>query len=147
MAWSDEWNSRIKLHARAREGALPLRSFYRAWSGRGFETFVSITNAGHGAYRETAPTTITLCNATGDRLIVARDIPPYATLFVSVSELFPGAEQFLAPLAVGVVEVESTFDLANVQFVRHTATGAWAAEHFLAVETRDGDRVAIPAGS
>lgn len=147
MAWSDEWNSRIKLHQRKREGALPLRSYYRAICGRGFSTWVSLTNAGHGGYRETVPCTITLCNATGMRREVTRELAPYATLFADVAELFDGAAEFLAPGGVGVIEVESTSDLANVQFVRHDATGAWAAEHYMAATTREGDRVAVPAGS
>ena len=147
MAWSDEWNSRIKLHQRKRDGALPLRSYYRAICGRGFSTWVSLTNAGHGGYRDVVPCTITLVNASGVQRDVTREIAPYATVFADVADLFPGAAEFLSPGGVGVIEVESTYDLANVQFVRHDATGAWGAEHYMAATTREGDRVAVPAGS
>lgn len=146
MAWSDEWNSRIRMHRRAREGALPLRSFYRAIVRDRFSTFISVTNAGHGGYREVAPVSIALVNRSGERQVVERDLGPYATLFENVVTLFPDAARFLAPLGVGVVEVESTFDLANVQFTRSEISGAWAAEHFMAAMTRAGERVDMPAG-
>jgi hypothetical protein len=147
MAWSDEWNSLIKLHKRKREGALMLRSYYRVWAGRGFSTFVSITNAGHGAYRETAPCTIRLIAGDGATREVHRDLKPYETLFANVAELFADAASLLGRGAVGMLEVASEFDLANVQFVRHDATGGWAAEHFMAATTREGDRIGVPAGS
>lgn len=147
MTWSDEWNSLIKLHKRKREGALPMLSYYRAWCGRGLSTYVSLSNAGHGGYRETAPCVIRLVNTAGESREVARDLGPYATLFANIDDLFPGAAAFLGPGAVGMLEVESTFDLANVQFVRHDATGAWDAEHYMAAITREGERIAQPAGA
>ena len=67
-------------------------------------------------------------------------------MFENVDVLFPSAKAFLAPLGIGMVEVESAFDLANVQFVRHVATGVWAAEHYMALPTRTGDGVVMPAG-
>jgi hypothetical protein len=146
MAWSDEWNSRLRLHRRAREGALPLRSYYRAIVREGLTTFISVTNAGHGGYREQAPLSIALVNRAGERRVIERTLEPYATLFESVPDLFPGADQFLAPIGVGVIEVESIFDLANVQLTRSDRSGAWAAEHFLAALTRVDERIDMPAG-
>ncbi len=147
MAWSDEWNSRIRLHVRRKDGALPLRSYYRALAGRGFTTYASVTNAGHAGYAESAPYTITLIRPDGGRLETSGTLGPRETLFAGVEQLLPGAAAFLAPGGVGMLEVESTYDLANVQFVRHDATGTWGAEHYMAATTRAGDRIDVPAGS
>ena len=147
MAWSDEWNSRVKLHVRKQHGQLPLRSYYRSLAGRGFTTFVSVTNAGHAGYIESAPYSVTLINAAGVRRETSGALAPRQTLLASVEALFSGAAEFLAPGGVGMIEVESTYDLANVQFVRHDATGAWGAEHYMAATTRAGDQAVLPAGA
>jgi len=147
MAWSDEWNSKEKQFVRAKSAPLAMRSYYRARVGRGFETFVSLTNAGHDGHRAAAAVVIRLINERGDELRCDCAIGAHATLFSSLASLLPSAEDFLAPSGVGIVEVESTFDLANVQFVRHAATATWSAEHYMPLVSRDGDHVVVPAGS
>ena len=148
MAWSDEWNSRMKLFQRSRnESAVPLRSYYRVWARDGFSTIVSITNPGHGDYREFADYTIRLRNTAGQTRAVSGTLAPRATRQVRLTTLFDDAVAWLAPTGIGIVEIESTFDLANVQFVHNARSGVWAAEHFMAAQTRVGRDTYQPAGA
>ncbi len=144
MAWSDEWNSTER-----QEGAAPvLRAFYRMWFKRPIVSSLSITNSGLSPdYDKHVEYTIRLRNTAGDTLTYQGKLAPQATDFGTIDTFFPGIEDFLdgAPAAMAVVE--STSDLAIVQFSNHQESGVFSAEHFMALNTyHDGD-FHLPCGS
>jgi hypothetical protein len=145
MAWSDEWNSRVKLATRDASASPPLsRSYYRVWCDGDAETQLSITNAGHEGYDRTAAVRALLVGAEGVVAETTFTLPPFATRLADVRELFPDADARLAPTGHGLVIVESASDLANVAFSRHRVSGALAAEHFMVWETvHDGALVTV----
>ena len=65
MGWSDEWNSRVKLAWRHRNGTANLGSYYRVWRDPDTTTEVIITNAGHKDYAETAAVALTWYGKSG----------------------------------------------------------------------------------
>jgi hypothetical protein len=87
------------------------------------------------AYGRPAEYVIRLFNSSGDSRCLERSLPPHATHFESLAELFPGAAAFLAPSGIGVASVESRSDLAVIQLTRHLRSGAVGAEHFMVTNT------------
>ncbi|HVZ48763.1 MAG TPA: hypothetical protein VG916_08275 [Gemmatimonadaceae bacterium] len=145
MAWSDEWNSRVKL-ARRDASASPAvsRSYYRVWCDADVDTQLSITNAGHEGYDRTAAVRALLVGAEGVVAETTFALAPFATRLADVRALFPDADARLAPTGHGLVIVESASDLANVAFSCHRASGALAAEHFMVWETvHEGEIVPV----
>jgi hypothetical protein len=148
MAWSDEWNSRIRLAKRDRR-ATPLlsRSFYRVWQDGDLSTEIATTNAGHADYDRNANVRLTLLGNDGQTLKLSFQLPPYATRIATIEQLFPDARTILAPSGLGLLLVESVSDLANLAFTRHRRTGAIAAEHFMALATEHDGKIEWPSGN
>ncbi|MBQ02914.1 MAG: hypothetical protein CL477_19815 [Acidobacteria bacterium] len=145
MGWSDEWNSPQRAAVR---GRVPYGAFSRVWCRPPLETQLCITNCGNERrYADEAPFTATLLNEQGDRVRAEGVVPPHGTCFQTIDAIFPDAARFLAPKGVGIVVVESVYDLADIQITRHTGTGAVAAEHFMALTSElEGERLR-PSGS
>ena len=131
MAWSDEWNSPQRAAVR---GRVPYRAYYLVWCRPPLQTHLCITNCGNERrYAEAAPFTAVLLNEAGDRIQVSGVVPPHGTVFQPVQTLFPDAPRFLGPRGVGLVVIESDYDLAEIQITRHAGSGVVAAEHFMAL--------------
>ena len=134
MAWSDEWNSKHQLAKRDRaSSAIIKKAFNRIHCNDELDTELAITNAGHDGYQRDAMATITLLGNGYKSDAVQIFLAPYASRFVSISELFPEAHRILAPSGLGVVIIESESELATVAFTRLRSTGAIAAEHFIKI--------------
>lgn len=146
MAWSDEWNSRIKMAKRRKEAPL-LASYFRVWWDGMVQSYLSITNPGHAGYKGIAEGTLRLLNAAGESIECSFTLSPYATRFGPLVDFFPMADEFLTPNGIGFVVCESTSDLANVCFTLHRVSGVWSAEHFMPMETIHNGELVSPAGS
>jgi hypothetical protein len=155
MAWSDDWNSGIRRNrlrraaeaAGAGSGEPQFASYYRVWARPGLTTHLSISNPGHPGYAACAPYVVRLRNTRGAEIAAAGRLDPQASSLPSVHDLFPSARAFLAPAGVGVVVVESPFDLATIQLTRSAASGSWAVEHLMSIFTPINDRLFLPAGA
>lgn len=133
MAWSDEWNSRVRLALRDRDASWPESSSYCRVLGRdGWTTQVSITNAGHGDAGRAAEISLTLVGESGVMGRRKVSLAPYATLLATTTDLFPrsGSQR-------GVLVASSGNDLANIAFTYSSRDGPLAAEHFMALPLRD----------
>jgi hypothetical protein len=145
MAWSDEWNSPQRAVAR---GRVVYRAYSRVWCRPPLETHLCITNCGNERrYADPAAFTVLLLNGHGDHVRAEGVVPPHGTVFQAVDSFFPDAVRFLRPEGVGMVVVESVYDLAQIQITRHAGSGVVAAEHFMALSSAwDGTRLR-PSGS
>jgi hypothetical protein len=148
MAWSDEWNSNVRVAKRDRM-ATPLigKSCFRIWEDVGLGTEIAITNAGHAGYQRDANVRLVLHGADGPVMETELRLAPFATHMAKVEQLFPGARAALAPSGLGMLLIESSSDLANLAFTRHRQTGAIAAEHFMAMPTEHEGSVEWPPGN
>jgi hypothetical protein len=147
MAWSDEWNSRVRLAERDRSESPPtMRSYYRVWCDTETETELAITNAGHPGYDRAASVRAVLIGRQGEVAHATFDLPPFATAWWTVRSLFPDATRELAPSGHGLVAIESTSDLANLAFSRHRRSGALAVEHFMVWQTEHAGAIVKVAG-
>ena len=146
MVWSDEWNSRIKLHKRSLEDPPVLRSYFRVLLDDSLTSIISVTNAGHSNYGVTAGVTVALLNEAGESCETMYELGPYATRLDRIDELFPDSRSFLQPSGLGIVIVGSVCDLANVCFNEHKVSGALSVEHFMTLPTVYAGGVAWPAG-
>lgn len=145
MLWSDEWNSPRRA---ARRSVAPFRAFYRAWFRPPFETLVCISNsANERAYCETAPFTAYLLNETGERRMFTGEVPPHGTVALRATDMFPDAQALVGDNGLGMVVIESAFDLAEMQLTRHARSGVVAAEHFMALPTELDGREYWPSGA
>ena len=145
MAWSDEWNSPQRAVVR---GRVSYKAYCRVWCRPPLHTQLCITNCGNERrYGDTAPFTAFLLNETGDRLRVEGTVPPHGTVFLPLETLFADVARFLAPKGVGMVVIESDYDLAEIQITRHADTGAVAAEHFMALTSELDGEPFRPSGS
>ena len=91
--------------------------------------------------------TIRLRNTDGETLTYRGTLGPQATDFGAIDTFFPEIEAFLGGAPAAMAVVESTSDLAIVQFSNHQESGVFSAEHFMALNTyHDGD-FHLPCGS
>lgn len=141
MLWSDAWNSVPRAMTRRRI----YRACYRVFLGDpSLESFLAITNCGvHLDYVERASVRVVLLRGRETLATHEATLPPNGTLFASMEQLFPR----LAERGVVLATVESEHDLASMQFTRHRASGAVAAEHLMAMLIREGDRLVMPCGA
>ena len=145
MLWSDEWNSPQRS---VRRPVALFRAYYRAWLRPPFETVVCISNsANERAYSETAPFIAYLINETGERRMFTGDVPPHGTVALQATDMFPDAQGFAGDRGLGMVLIESAFDLAEMQLTRHARSGVVAAEHFMALPTELDGRDYWPSGA
>ena len=129
-------------------GCVSYKGYFRVWCRPPLHTQLCITNCGNDRrYSDAALFTVFLLNETGDRLRVEGVVPPHGTVFLPVNTLFPDAARFLAPKGVGMVVIESDYDLAEIQITRHAGTGAVAAEHFMALTGELDGQPFSPSGS
>ncbi len=145
MLWSDEWNSPQRA---TRRGRVPFRAFYRAWCRPPLETRVCISNAANErAYADAAIYTASLITETGKRQTVSGCVPPHGTAVWTVTEMFPDARAFVGDRGLGIVLIESDFDLAEMQLTRHAHSGVVVAEHFMAIPTLHTGEDSWPSGA
>jgi len=130
MAWSDEWNSAVRVARRSRHPTAP-RAFCRVVAKPTVQTEIAVTNAGHDDHRMPADVEFTLVSAHGPVATAQRRIEPYATLWTTMDGLFPGGTAGKLPGGFGVLVAQSESDLASIMFTR--SGDALAAEHFLPV--------------
>lgn len=138
MAWSDEWNSAVRLARRARRySPVLIQSYFRVLERADCATEISITNAGHPGYTRCAQIALELHGPQGLIAETSFELAPYATRMAPVLEIFPQAREQLSPGGIGLLVASSDSDLANVAFTRCGAAGALAAEHFLPLHALD----------
>lgn len=144
MAWSDEWNS----PERQKRAAPVLRAFYRMWFKGPIVSSISITNSGLSVdYDKHVQYTIRLRNTDGETLRYKGTLAPQATDFGTIDTFFPGIEAFLGGSPAAMAVVESTSDLAIVQFTHHKESDVFSAEHFMALRTYHDGGFCLPCGS
>lgn len=145
MTWSDQWNSRISLARRDRAtGSLPqYRSWFRVRGDAGLETEVAIANAGHAGYDRDATVLARYRDVHGKMLETTLTLAPYVTATMTLASLFPDA----TPATPGMLELESSSDLAGVGYTRHAASGSLACEHTMSLLTWHEGWFLTPAGS
>ncbi len=144
MAWSDEWNSPERQERADRV----LRAFYRMWFKGPIVSSISITNSGLSAdYDKHVQYTIRLRNTDGETLRYKGTLGPQATDFGTIDTFFPDIEAFLGGSPAAMAVVESTSDLAIVQFTHHKASDVFSAEHFMALRTYHDGGYCLPCGS
>ncbi len=133
----------------AQEGAAPvLRAFYRMWFKRPIVSSISITNSGLSVdYDKHVEYTIHLRNTDGGTLSYKGKLAPQATDFGTIDTFFPDIEAFLGGSPAAMAVVESTSDLAIVQFTHHQASDVFSAEHFMALRTYHDGGFCLPCGS
>ncbi|MRD46812.1 hypothetical protein GHT07_05965 [Caenimonas koreensis DSM 17982] len=147
MGWSDEWNSDIKRARRSRLGqADEIRAYFMVWNDAELESLVAIANAGHSNYQDSATAELTLLGPDGPVMKDTISIAPYASAFFAVGERFPAWHEHLKAGAALLI-ISSCSDLASIAFTRHRASGALAAEHFLALWDWTGTHYTEAAGS
>ncbi len=148
MAWSDEWNSAVRLARRdRRDHPALLQSYFRVVERTDCATGISITNAGHPGYARSAQIALELHGPQGLIAKTSFELAPYATRMAPVLEIFPNAREQLSPGGIGLLIASSESDLANVAFTRSSASGALAAEHFLPLQALGEDgRWLVAAG-
>jgi hypothetical protein len=138
MAWSDEWNSAVRLARRdRRDRPARVQSYFRVVDRGDCTTEIAVTNAGHPGYSRAAHVLLQLEGPEGPIAQTRFELAPYATRMALLSEFFPQARAQLAPGGLGLVVASSESDLANVAFTRSSASGALAAEHFLPLDAMD----------
>lgn len=148
MAWSDEWNSRVRLAQRDRNRTPQVsKSFFRIWEDAELTTEVAITNAGHAGYNRHADVRLLLMTPHGPILETTLRLAPFATCMATIEQLFPDAVAHPGWTGIGLLVTESASDLANLAFTRVRASGAIAAEHFLPLPTEFMGRLEWPAGN
>lgn len=146
MTWSDEWNSRIRLARRARVAEPPVfGAFSRVLADPHLETEFAVTNAGHAGYQAVADVTAHWRGKNGERASSHFELAPFATLFCTLAQLFPGLADPQA--RAGVVLIESESDLASMAFTRCARGTTLSAEHFMALFTLHQGELLAPAGS
>jgi len=147
MAWSDEWNSRVRVAKRERAQLAPMqRSFFRILVGGGFSTRLALTNAGHPGHDRDAEVGLGLVGADGTRARHTLRIAPFATSTVDVEEAFPGLEQQLGGTGVGAVVLESASDIAAIGYTSSRRSGSISMEHFMAIASEHDGVAQWPSG-
>lgn len=140
MLWSDRWNTPWRLAVQGRVHRAAYRVFLRGPR----ESVLAITNPGAGPdYDRAAPWRARLRGLGGEERVSEGTLAPNATWVGALAELFPERPEG----ELGLLTVESPFDLASFQLVRDVRSGAIAAEHLLAICERDGERDEIPCGA
>jgi hypothetical protein len=131
MAWSDLWNSRDRQRI-AQLKQRQYAGYYRILDRPGLSSYLAITNAGVGLdYAATAPYQLRLENRQGQPLIYQGSLPPQGTDFGAIADFFPTLDDFWSETGIGLVVIESQFDLACMHFSHNLASAVWSAEHFL----------------
>jgi hypothetical protein len=142
MAWSDTWNWQEV------SSTIDYLAYYRVWWRSPFVSYVSLTNCSiNQNYQEVATYRLRLEKGDGDYLVYEGTIAPQGTMYKSISEIFPNIAEFLGDQPVGLVVVETTFDLASMHLTKHQKSGVCAAEHFLPLPTCYDGEIYRPCGS
>lgn len=148
MAWSDEWNSRIRVAKRQRTASVtPLRACFRVYADSENVTLLAISNPGHEQPPPPAKATVLLYSPLGRIGSATLDIAPFGTRLIALPDLFPAALLSQLDGGLGLVVLESESDLASIAFVRHLGSCALAAEHFMAMQSSANGRIVLPAGN
>ena len=144
MAWSDVWNSTERQEA----AKPPLRAFYRMWYRPPIVSAISITNSGLSPdYDKEVDYLIRMRNTDGKTMTCRRTLAPQATDYGTIDTFFPDIEDFLGDNPAAMAVVESTADLAIVQFTHHRKSGVCSVEHFMAIYTPHQGEFYLPCGS
>ena len=145
MVWSDFWNSPDRI----RKAKELLVAYYRVLFSKIFCTYLAIS-ASATSLSETKnwPYRACLYNQAGDFLEYNGELKTFGTDFKAIDDFFPNASELLAQQKLGLVVIESKYDLAIVQLTKHRASGACAIEHFLPAPTElENEKLVYPCGS